>query len=66
MGGCGHSESGVKGWARTLRAQGVGWDLGCELQVVALVVWSVKDVGVVSSALGFSGLGTRPIYNKML
>ena len=51
MGGCAYSDSGVKGWTRTLRAQGVGWDLGCELQVMPLVVLSVKGVGVVSSAL---------------
>ena len=52
MGGCAHSESGVKGWARTLRAQGVGRDLGCDVQVLPLVVVSVKGVGVVISALG--------------
>ena len=52
--------------ARTLRAQGVGWDLGCELHVMPLGVLSVKGVGVVSSALGVCGLGTIPIQKKML
>ena len=48
------------GWARTLRAQGVGLDSGCDVQVMPLVVVCVKDVGVVSSALGVLWVRNNP------
>ena len=54
------------GWARTLRAQGVGWDLGCELQVMPLVGLSVKGVGVVSSALWVVWVRNNPTIRNML